>query len=454
MRVATYVRVSTEEQVQHGSSLDAQAEICRARALKLGATELVQFVDAGISGGAMDRPALQEMLSAAARREIDAVVCLDPDRLARNLAHQLIITDQLEAQGVELHFVQFERARTPDGRLLYAIRGAIAEFEAHKIRERTIQGKRQRLREGRVVTGTRIYGYAYDQGHHRFLEDPAEAAVVRAIFRMAELAGTRAIAEALNRGGLKAKGGGNFNQSTVYGILRNPSYLGRMSQLRGLGTVRLPPLVDRATFTAAQAALAGRRRSREGAGRRVYLLSGLAVCAACGRHVTGCGGSRAYYGCTGKRAQPPCSAPYYPAEQLEAGVWAKVAGALLGAWPAHEAALPPPSGGNRRVERERRRLARQRDRLLQTGAAGRLTAEDLAGALEQVAARQRALALEKPCGDGGPPREALARLLATGDPALRRRILRALHARIVLGPGTAEIHFDAPSARRPDGGSR
>ncbi len=443
MRVATYARVSTEEQAQRGTSLEGQAHICRERALALGATEVRAFEDAGISGTTLERPGLQALLQAGAAGEIDAVVCLDPDRLARNLAHQLILTDRLESKGVELHFVQFERARTPDGRLLYAIRGAIAEFEAHKIRERTLQGKRQRLREGRVVTGTRIFGYTYDQARHRFVEDPAEAAVVRAIFALAPYLGTRAIAETLSRQGLRGKNGGPLRQSAVHGILRNPSYLGEMSQLRGLGRVALPHLVDRESFAAAQSALTARRRKPEGRGR-VYLLTGVAYCAVCGGRVTGSGGSRHYYACTGKRGTPRCPTPYYPAAELEAAVWAKVASELqaaAGRLQGGEGAHAP-----RTALRELRRVETQRRRLVQAAAAGRLRAEDLAASLDALAARAQALQLALHQAAGGPPTDRLLQLLAVRAPELRRRVLRAAGVRVLVGPDGAEIALSPASA--------
>ncbi len=436
MRIATYARVSTDDQAQHGTSLEAQARICKEVAAKLGATEVVAYEDAGLSGAVLERPGLQALLAACAAGEIAAVVCLDPDRLARNLAHQLILTDRLETRGVELHFVQFERARTPDGRLLYAIRGAIAEFEAHKIRERTVQGKRQRLREGRVVTGTRIFGYSYDQARHRFVLDPAEAAVVRAIFALAPHLGTRAIAQTLTDAGLRGKNGGPLRQSAVHGVLRNPSYLGEMQQLRGLGCVAIPPIIDRETFQCAQDALAKRRRKPAGHGR-VYLLTGVAHCAVCGGRITGSGGSRSYYACTGKRQTPRCSAPYYPAKELEALVWAKVSSELQAAARAMPAPIDVP--GRPGEARAQRKLAGQRRRLMQAAAAGRLRAEDLADALAAVDARDRALQLAAgQASPGGQPQRVLHLLEAT-EPAARRRILRAAGVRVVIGPQTAEI---------------
>ncbi len=434
--VALYARVSTEEQAQHGTSLEGQIQRCQALAEQLGATEMRSFVDAGISGADITRPGLQSLLAAAKANEIQAVVCLDPDRLARNLSHQLILTDQLESIGVELHFVQFERRPTPDGRLLYAIRGAIAEFEAHKIRERTRQGKQQRLREGKAVTGTQILGYAYDRKRKGFVVDVAEAAIVRAVFAMAPQMSTQAIADALNSAGLHAKGGGEFSQSAVYGILRNPTYLGRMSMLKGQGSISMPPLVAREAFDLAARALAARRRRPAGHGR-VYVLSGVARCAICGRAVTGSGGSRPYYACAGKRAKPPCSSPYYPAAETEAAIWALVVSELESA--ARHETPEVEAWAERARARDRRRLESRRRRLVQAGAAGRLSAEDLTLALSQVDGRLKALDLEPQRGGGKQDAEAALAYLKRADARGRRDILRYLGLSVWFGPDAAEI---------------
>lgn len=443
-RFAVYARVSTDEQAQHGTSLEGQVEACRALALKLGATAVRAFVDAGISGTDMGRPGLQALLAAARSREVEAVACLDPDRLARNLSHQLIVTDELEALGVELHFAQFERRPTPDGRLLYAIRGAIAEFEAYKIRERTRQGKQQRAREGRVVTGTQILGYAYDRRRKAFVVDVAEAAIVRAIFGMVATMSTHAIAAALNAQGLRAKGGGAFSQSAIYGILRNPTYLGEMLQLKGQGRVRVPPLVDRQTFDGAARALAERRRRPQGHGR-VYILSGIARCALCGARLAGSGGARPYYACAGRRGEPACRAPYYPAEEIEQAVWTRVVASLETAALEHPRGVETWAAGA--VARERGRLAGRRRRLVQAAASGRLTPEDLSLALGQLEARLRALLLEtSPAG----PDDASAAMayLRSADAVARRDVLRALGLSCAIAPDLVEITLptDAQSA--------
>ncbi|MDA8345948.1 MAG: recombinase family protein [Thermaerobacter sp.] len=58
MEAAIYLRVSSDDQAQHGYSIAAQRKECRERALKMGADEIVEFSDEGVSASILDRPDL------------------------------------------------------------------------------------------------------------------------------------------------------------------------------------------------------------------------------------------------------------------------------------------------------------------------------------------------------------------------------------------------------------
>lgn len=69
-------------------------------------------------------------------KDIDAVICYDPDRLARNLAHQLIISDEIEKYCPGgLIFVSVDFKHSAEGRLFFSMKGAFAEYEREKILE-------------------------------------------------------------------------------------------------------------------------------------------------------------------------------------------------------------------------------------------------------------------------------------------------------------------------------
>jgi predicted site-specific integrase-resolvase len=107
--VAIYVRVSTDQQAEKGYSLETQLAECRKKIKDLPKVLAVEeFIEDGYSGAYLERPALEKLRNALREKRFGAVIVYDPDRLARNLTHQLIITDEIESSGAHLHFVKFE----------------------------------------------------------------------------------------------------------------------------------------------------------------------------------------------------------------------------------------------------------------------------------------------------------------------------------------------------------
>src|SRR5690242_2638446 len=101
-KAAIYARVSTAEQAEKGYSLETQLAECRRKAAELGASGVEEFIDDGYSGEFIDRPALARLRNHLESGQFSQVIVFDPDRLARNLAHQLIITEEIEKAGVKL----------------------------------------------------------------------------------------------------------------------------------------------------------------------------------------------------------------------------------------------------------------------------------------------------------------------------------------------------------------
>jgi len=144
MRAAIYARVSTLDQ-EPENQLQELRRYVQAR----GWTA-VEYVDRGVSGAKDRRAALDQLLTDARRRRLDAVVCWRLDRLGRNLKHLITLLDELQALRVA--FVSLAEgidATTPAGKLQMHILGAIAEFERERIRERVLAGLRRARMQGR-----------------------------------------------------------------------------------------------------------------------------------------------------------------------------------------------------------------------------------------------------------------------------------------------------------------
>ena len=145
-RVALYARVSTRDQ-------HPENQLIRLRewAAEKG-VEALEFEDAGISGARTKRPALAALLDVVRRHEVSTVVAVKLDRLARSTRHLCELAETFEAAGVDLVVLdQAVDTRTPAGRLLYQVLGAVAEFERGLIRERTLDGLERARRAGKQL---------------------------------------------------------------------------------------------------------------------------------------------------------------------------------------------------------------------------------------------------------------------------------------------------------------
>jgi site-specific DNA recombinase len=353
LRVGIYVRVSTDEQVRHGYSIAEQEEAGRKRALEIAGerAEVHVFSDPGQSGAALDRPGLTRLREWAREGRLDVLIVRDLDRLSRKLAHQLLLTEEFEKAGVRLEFLDHEWKNTPEGRLFSSIRGAFSEYEREKIRERMVRCKLQKARMGGLPTYQEPYGYRQENG--KLVEDPAEAEVVRQIYRWftTEDIGPGAVAERLADMGIPSPKGCSFwHRSVVKRLLSNPAYKGELAYNRARweksGGIRrkvedrkasewvlvpVPPLVDAATWERAQEKLAEARRKYSGWSKENYLLSGIITCTDCGNPMHGIchrrksGKKDRYYTCcrdyTDPHKQGCRPRKLLRADGVEAAVW-------------------------------------------------------------------------------------------------------------------------------------
>ena len=178
MRAALYARVSTTDQAPEN-----QLAALRAFAAARG-WQAVEHVDHGVSGAKERRPALDVMMAAAHKRQLDAIVCVRLDRLARSTHHLLTMARELEALGVDLVATdQAVDTTTPAGRLLFTVLGAIAEFERDLIRDRVMAGleraRRRGTKSGRPIGRPRVNPVDADEARLLLADGHSLRAVAR-----------------------------------------------------------------------------------------------------------------------------------------------------------------------------------------------------------------------------------------------------------------------------------
>lgn len=160
MRTAIYARVST----LNGQDPEMQLREMREYVARRSWEIIDEYTDHGISGSRESRPALNRLMADAQQRKFDAVLVWKVDRFGRSLRHLVNALAELGALGVA--FVSLRDnldLSTPSGRLMFAVIGAMAEFERSLIQERVKAGLRNARAKGqqlgrpyRVVDRNRI----------------------------------------------------------------------------------------------------------------------------------------------------------------------------------------------------------------------------------------------------------------------------------------------------------
>ena len=143
--LAKYKRCSTDNQ-----ELELQDEVLEKQISRMREDnpdkeyEVLNFEDFAVSGKSMDRPNYLRMMDLCVKKKINIILFTKLDRLARSLQDLLNTTSKLESNGVKFIVVEQNlNTSTSQGKLLFHILGAFAEFERTIIRERMEAGRKK-----------------------------------------------------------------------------------------------------------------------------------------------------------------------------------------------------------------------------------------------------------------------------------------------------------------------
>jgi site-specific DNA recombinase len=333
MRAAVYVRVSSEEQVK-GYSIQEQIIRTSEKARQLGATEVAVFKDEGYSGADTARPGIQNLIKEVQEGKYDLVVCHDIDRWARDLADQLAFAEMVEKHA-KLEFVTHARGNpdSPEDTLFFQMKGAFAEYERSKIKQRTMFGRYAKAKEGKIVIPggweghPGPYGYLYngDKENPRFDIVEEEAKIVEKIFKSVAYdgLGIGATVTMLNEKKIPGPKGGKWHISTVRRILHNEVYIGKFynfkyrTEAKEKGSrsrkyilrpksqrllVNVPKIISKDVWDLAHKKIRENGMKTRKGRKYEYLMAGRINCGLCGRkYYTTPQNNSPYYRCSGKR---------------------------------------------------------------------------------------------------------------------------------------------------------
>lgn len=283
LNVACLVRVSHEEQVKHGYSLDAQKESLQNWIDENGHKIAGWYIDEGVSARkkVKNRPALQRLLLDVQRGGIDLIIFIKLDRYFRSVAEYHETQKTLEYNGTHWKAILEDYdTTTTDGRFKINIMLSIAEQEADRTSDRIKFAFEHKLKKKQPLTGAQPTGYMIgmnEDGTKRIIKDAAAAPYVEMIFEhFLQFQSVSATTAYINR-----EQGYKINYHTIKKILTNPYYCG---EYRGIEDY-CPAYITRETFDRIQH-IRKTRNVKTPQTRRVYIFTGLLQCPECGGRLT------------------------------------------------------------------------------------------------------------------------------------------------------------------------
>ena len=373
-RAALYARVSTDMQKEEGT-IESQLFELRQQISRDGNTLTKEYVDNGWSGGRLDRPALEQMRQDVKTDFFDVIYFHAADRIARDVEYQRIIIAELLKYGKQIVINGKGYEETPEGKLTLTMLGAFAEFEKAKFAERSVRGRRHKVRQGIPATGGNVpYGYTFvsktDDKPQYIIVNEERAVVVHQLYEI--YANTEISINELTRkmqeSDILPSRGNRWSRSTVHFILTNTAYYGEIHyytvrRVPATGshprhvkfktverdpseqmTISIPSIVSKDLWDKVQAKLERNKKVYRNTPRK-YLLSGLVQCARDGRSYTGaaqhwenrdykyrtygCNHNRKMYGADYRWDRDRCSNKSVNATRLEIGVWLAIINEIL-----------------------------------------------------------------------------------------------------------------------------
>jgi DNA invertase Pin-like site-specific DNA recombinase len=329
-RYLELVRVSSQGQAARDTPADQVAALARLATHRPGV--LVERIDhgaRGLSGAAdlADRPDLQRLAELSRARAYDELRVRSIDRLTRHddPRERFAIFGMVADAGAVIvdaagHVVD---PKSEMGEVYYFLQTWGSAQERRKIVERTVAARKRLSAQGRPMT-TIPFARTFDFEAGTWGIDEERLAVYRRIFReVIAGASLHKLAAKLNREGVPAPKGGNWEASSLRRMIRNGSAVGRMTSYGH--PIACPPVVDEMTQRRAIAAMTrGRTRSGPPA-KHSALLRKLATCGACGATMHVAVGNRKenpilYYRCAGVKAGTCSARTYHPVADVDAAV--------------------------------------------------------------------------------------------------------------------------------------
>ncbi len=235
-KVAIYVRVSTQEQAKEGLSVDAQIDKCKSFCNARDWRVFQVYRDAGFSAGSLNRPALELMLRDAQENKFNIILVYKIDRFSRKLKDLIMILEDLKSKKINFTSVTEQIDTTSAmGEAFFQIIGVFAQLERGMVKERVELAFERKIKIGEALFRA-PFGYVYQ--NKKLVPDPKNATKIREIFEMwARDIDYKEISKKFN-----------IPSSTLYHLVKNPIYIGKIKYHGELHKGKHKSLIDENLF--------------------------------------------------------------------------------------------------------------------------------------------------------------------------------------------------------------
>ena len=288
LKCAIYTRVSTDMQAEREfNSCEAQEEKIRAFIKSQDSMEVFKvYSDPGYSGGTLNRPAFQEMITDIKQNKINLVISYKIDRFTRSPKDFYQLIELFEKYSVDFISVteRFDTS-TPSGRLLRNIMLTFAQFERELASERTRDKMIQRAQKGMWNGGIIPFGYKTED--KKLLINEKEAKVIRDIYEnFAAIVSLSKVYNELKDNGITDRKGNTFSKTELDYILRNIVYTGKIKYTGKVFQGLHKPIISEELFNLTQDLR--KKRKKKVRVYKDYTLAGLVKCRECASFMTPC----------------------------------------------------------------------------------------------------------------------------------------------------------------------
>ena len=324
LRVALYIRVSTQEQAKEGYSVGEQEKRLRSYCEAMGWEIYKVYIDPGYSGGDTNRPGLKTLINDVESGVLDKVVVYKLDRLSRSQKDTLILIEDIFLTN-KVDFVSMSESfdtSTPVGRAVLGLLAVFAQLERDQIRERMGMGKEARAKEGKWNGGSsEPVGYNYNPATELLeVDEYEEMQILEAVDLFLKGTPLRTICNIFHSKGYTCRGrSGHITEwepKRLKYVFQNKTYLGYIKYKGEWYKADHEPILDQDTFDKIQKLLTLRsemyaHHAKKCAGHTSY-LGGMIYCKKChARYTKQTGSTRKsgvknyYYVCYSRNKKTP-----------------------------------------------------------------------------------------------------------------------------------------------------